>query len=77
MFLPSYVQALPSLAYGVDEDREENDGCTRRYVQVERQQQTAQTTEVADTDGQTDDALKALRDAKLSVVGRSERKCDP
>ena len=76
MFLPSYVQALPSLAYGVDEDREENDGCTRRYVQVERQQQTAQTTEVADTDGQTDDALKALREQVGCHLGNGKQRDD-
>lgn len=42
------------------QDGDEDDGGSRRYLELVGQEQSAQTTQVPDTDGQPDDSLEAV-----------------
>ena len=54
------IDGFSHFAKRIDKNREKDDGCTRWNLQLVGQKQPPQTSQIADADGQPDDAFETM-----------------
>ena len=55
------IKAFPHFTKRIDKNREKDDGCSRRYLQLIGQQKTTDTSDIGKKDGQENDSLETSR----------------
>ena len=55
------IKAFSHFAKRIDKNREKDDGRSRWNLQLIGQKQASQASQIADSDGQPDDALETMR----------------